>query len=313
MDELESRWNAIPWETVCRARGLGLACRLDRYLEEVAAVAPRAEAALAGRLRSELRDAVAGLAAPDELLAAVGAVHRELAYLPRAPLPAGVYGLLRDVLGQARDRDVVVAGVPEPVWPKAHQRPRRPVAVMPLAEGRNPLMWPLVALQAAALAGVHQPESYVEGAVGGGLWLALAEAALGSGTEARELWERGRGLLAPGDGEPDRPWQLARALAEGVLISGHRRGARNSGGEGIYSRLGQVQDDPAHPGEILGAGWIHWYARVAPELVELAEISGADGAWRRMRSLVDRVDDLLCRSLDVAAIHRFFAAGGSVE
>ncbi|HEY8497565.1 MAG TPA: hypothetical protein VIK98_11120 [Limnochordales bacterium] len=319
MQTWDAEWKPVPWDTARRARLVGIACRLDRHLEEAAAAATRAEARLAAALRQEVRQAVSANPGTEELFAKLSALHEQLAYLPRLPLPAGIAGLLRDLLGPDWDGDVVVAGVPELPWPPLVRVPVRPVAVIPLAEARNPLMWPLVALQGAAASGLSQRGEALDAALGAALAFARAEALfVADEPAARGWWRAGEQRLPrPGDGPGGNPWQLAAMLASGVLISGYRRGGRIDPEAPIYEQLAVVRDEPAQPADILTAGWIYWYNRTAAELVELAaglrSQGEAEDRWTRMRALVDSLDDLLCRSLDVAAIHRFYAAEGAIR
>ncbi|HEY8418041.1 MAG TPA: hypothetical protein VIK93_08415 [Limnochordales bacterium] len=318
MHTWETDSKRVPWEIARLARLLGLACRLDRHLEEAAAAASLAEARLAAALRAEVRAAVAQAAEPDTLYAQLCTLHAELAYLPRVPLPAGIGGLLRDLLGPGWDGDVVVAGVPDLPWPRLERVPERPVAVIPLAEARCPLMWPLVAVQGAWAVGEPERIGKLDDGLGAALAFARAEAlCFADEAAARDAWEAGQRRLTAAPAE----WlgivrRLAGTLASGVLISGYRREGRVEEGAPIYRQLAVVRDEPAQPNEILTAGWMHWYARVAAELVELAgrpgDGAGGDDPWPRMRALVDSLDDLLCRSLEVAAIHRFYAAEGAI-
>ncbi|MFS8543265.1 MAG: hypothetical protein LOD91_05425 [Limnochordales bacterium] len=324
MQTWDGEWKPAPWETVRRARVLGLAGRLDRQLQEAAGAAARTEARLAAALRAEVQAAVAAAADSAALFARLVDVHSQLAYLPRLPLPAGIAGLMRDLLGPDWDDHVVVAGVPALPWPPLEAASSRPVAVIPLAEARDPLMWPLVAVQGAAVAGQPERVAGLQQNLGPALAFARA-AALCFADEgaARAAWEAGAQGLAqlPAD-KASTIRQLAATLADGVLISGCRRGGRPDPGAPIYDQLAVVRDEPAEPAEILLAGWVHWASRTAAELVELAEqVRGHDGGhgpdggqdpWWRLRGLVDGLDDLLCRSLDVAAIHRFYAAEGAM-
>ena len=318
MHEWESDWRGVPWETARRARALGLACRLDRQLEEAAAAASRAEARLAATLRAEVREAVARATAPEALYEQLCSLHAQLAYLPRVPLPAGIGGLLRDLLGPGWDGDVVVAGVPRLSWPRLDEVPQRPVAVIPWAEARCPLLWPLVAVQGARAAGESERVGQLKDSLGAALAFARAEVlCFADEGAAREAWEAGQRRLAAAPAD----WlaivrRLADTLAAGVLISGFRRDERVEEGAPIYRQLSVVKDQPAQPEEILTAGWLHWYARVAAVLVQLTgpagNVTGGDDPWPRLRALVDSFDDLLCRSLEVAAIHRFYAAEGAI-
>src|SRR5690606_41600576 len=86
-----------------------------------------------------------------------------------------------------------------PVGPEAAAgSPDRPVTVMPRADMRNPLMWPLIAVQGASVAGWSDAEERVRRAAGPGVRFALGEALLPAGAgngaeaEAQGLWERGR-------------------------------------------------------------------------------------------------------------------------
>jgi len=314
----DTTWKPVPWDTARRARAIGLACRLDRHLEEAAAAATRAEARLAGTLRQEVRQAVAASPGVEELFAKLAALHEQLAYMPRLPLPAGIAGLLRDLLGPAWDGDVVVAGVPELPWPSLERVPVRPVALIPLAEARNPLMWPLVAVQGAVASGLLSRRDALDEALGAALAFARAEALfVHDEPAARGWWQAGeRRLPRPQNGVDGTPWELAAMLASGILVSGYRRGGQVDPEAPIYQQLAVVRDEPAQAADILTAGWIYWYNRTAAQLVELADgLRAQDGAgdrWSRMRALVDSLDDLLCRSLDVAAIHRFYAAEGAI-
>ncbi len=312
----DTDWKPVAWDEARRARAIGLACRLDRQLQEAAAAATRAEARLAAALRAEVRAAVFAGQGPEDLFDTLAVLHEQLAYLPRVPLPAGIAGLLKDLLGPAWDGDVVVAGVPQLRWPSLETAPSRPVAVIPLAEAKNPLMWPLVALQGAAVGGYEGRAGALAEALGAALTFARAEALFAAdAAAARALWQRGEERLPrPEAGGSGTPWQLVSMLADGVLISGYRRGTEADPGAPIYQQLAVVKDEPAQPAEILTAGWIYWYTRAAAELLALASGAGQDAGdpWGRMRALVDGLDDLLCRSLDVAAIHRFYAAEGAI-
>lgn len=330
---MEHAWKQLEWSAVERARAVGFACRLDRQLEAVAAVADRPESRLAQRLRAELQEAVTGGPggpSPDTaaLFAAVEAIHEQLAYLPKLTLPAGVRVFLRALFDQEWNENVVVAAVSKPRWPvgpeAAAGSPDRPVTVMPRADMRNPLMWPLIAVQGASVAGWSDAEERVRRAAGPGVWFALAEALLPAGAgssaeaEAQALWQRGRDELLAAGRLYDDALELAAALADGILISAKRVGAKGLDGQPaggpdgeasgeraeVYRKLSAVRDVPAQAVEILSAGWIHWYGHAAPKLL-------AAGDWQRMREIVDGVDDVLCRSLDVAAIHRFYATEGA--
>lgn len=320
-------WKQLAWEEMFGARALALACRLDRQLEEVAAAASRPESRLAGRLRTELQEAASGAATAAHVVASVESIHNQLAYLPKPDMPTGVRVLLRELFGSRLDDDVVVAAVSTTRWPLGGRSasPERPITVIPRAEVRNPLMWPLVGLQGAAIAGWTDGESRVQDVVGPGLLFAMAEAMLSDSVSSdaaapdsdavgrsRTLWERGRDELA-GSGEMlEVATHLATSLADGVLISARRVGhggapggtPENTFGGDIYERLAAVRDVPADAAEILTAGWIHWYGHAAPKLLNTTD-------WSRRREIVDGVDDVLCRSLDVAAIHRFYATEGA--
>lgn len=318
MDAWETHWKPVPLDTARQARVLGLACRLDRQLQEAAAAASRAEARLATALRAEVQAAVGDASGVESLWDKLRDVHAQLAYLPRIPLPAGITGLLRDLLGPGWDADVVVAGVPELAWPELAVAPERPVAVIPLAEARNPLMWPLVAVQGATAGGESRRAAALDDVLGAALAFARAEAScLADQETARAWWATGeRQLVQRAADRAGMLAQLATTLGAGILISGYRQGNRVEADAPIYRQLAVVRDEPAQPADILTAGWMHWYTRTAGEVVELAARSAgqdeAGNAWWRMRALVDGLDDLLCRSLDVAAIHRFYAAEGAI-
>lgn len=345
----------IDWHRVERGRALAFACRVDRQLHEASQTAPRPETVLAARLRRRLRDAVTSNSATQQLFAVVAAVHEQLAFLPAVDLPVGLRGFLREVLGSRWDSEVVVAAVSAPQWPR-HEQDRRaahrpavfddlqqPVTVIPRAEMYNPLMWPLVGLQVAAYAGWEDAERRVRQRIGSGLTFALAEAfVMTDGEKARRLWERGLDALAA---ETETAGQtaragvrtLARSLADGILISAHRRGkaeAKSGQHRGVYADLAAAYDEPASPADILHAGWTHWYEHGLTQLLKLekaltqGETTDADpvidsrvagvaigkvpaDAWTEMCHFVNGIDDLLCRSLDVAAIHRFYATGGA--
>lgn len=332
---MENAWKQLEWDAVALARAIALACRLDRQLEEVAAVASRAESRLAGRLRTELQEAAATVKRTAQLFATIEVIHGQLAYLPRPGMPMGVRVFLRELFGERWDEDIVVAPVSTARWPLHHDSggeavwppsPERPVAVIPQAELRNPLMWPLIAMQGARIVGWTEVEHRVGQLAGPGVWFAMAEAMLPAAASnsdggARTLWQRGWDELSRAGSLYDDARELARALADGILISARRvgfsevRGPADIGGESarvngtrdgadIYQRLAAVRDVPADAIEILSAGWIHWYTNAAPKLLETVD-------WPRRREIVDGVDDVLCRSLDVAAIHRFFASEGA--
>lgn len=326
---MANAWKQLEWDAVARARGVALACRLDRQLEEVTAVASRPESRLAHRLRTELQAAVETAATTDELFASVEAIHEQLAYLPKPAMPTGVRVFLRELFGGRWDDDVVVAAVSRPRWPAIQApadgrgdgsgsgfasgfvpSPERPVTVIPRGEMRNPLTWPLIAVQGAGIVGWIDMEQRVREAAGPGVWFAMAEATLPAGDadsdgRARELWQRGRDELSAAGSLYDDALQLARSLADGILISARRVGNDAVGEDGdIYDRLSAVRDVPAEAVEILSAGWIHWYGHAAPKLL-------AADDWARRRAIVDGIDDVLCRSLDVAAIHRFYATEGA--
>lgn len=334
---MEKTWQQLEWHAVARARALAFACRLDRQLEEVSAVAERPESRLAARLRTELQAAVERAMdeghppGADALFAAAEAVHEQLAYLPKPAMPAGVRVFLRGLFDRRWDENVVVAAVSRPRWPLARAGrggtdPDRPVTVLPRADMRNPLMWPLIALQGADIVGWTDAEERVRQALGPGVRFAVAEAMLSDGERsaaARELWQRGCEELSAAGPLYDDALELARSLADGILISARRVGARGGdnlqassvlGGAGvggasggtadIYRQLEAVRDVPAEAVEILSAGWIHWYGHAAPRLL-------AADDWAQKREIVDGVDDVLCRSLDVAAIHRFYTTEGA--
>lgn len=321
---MDNAWKQLAWDGAARARAIALACRLDRQLEEVVGVAARPESRLAGRLRTELQATAEEAATTEALFAAVEAIHEQLAYLPKPGMPTGVRVFLRELFGHRWDEDVVVAAVATVRWPLARvaASPERPITVIPRADIRNPLMWPLIALQGASLMGWTDAERQVGDVVGPGLLFAMAEAMLlggvsgtvdagGSGAErgGEGLWERGRDALVEAGALYDHAMGLAASLADGVLISARRvgRGATTSVGSSsgdIYERLAAVRDVPADAVEILTAGWIHWYGHAAPQLLKTAD-------WSRRREIVDGVDDVLCRSLDVASIHRFYATEGA--
>src|SRR5690606_30141881 len=158
----EHAWKQLEWSAVERARAVGFACRLDRQLEAVAAAADRPETRLAQRLRAELQAAVTGgpggpSPGTAALVSAVGEVHEPAASLPELTLAARVRELLRALFDQEWNENVVVAAVSKPRWPvgpeAAAGSPDRPVTVMPRADMRNPLMWPLIAVQGASVAG----------------------------------------------------------------------------------------------------------------------------------------------------------------
>lgn len=246
------------------------------------------------------------------------------------------------LLGRERE-DVGATAGGEPKADEADVRPSLsggaalPVAVIPQAEMRDPLMWPLVALQGALIGGWSDAAERIRERVGPGLWFALAEALL-AGAQAEDqqlaaLWNRGRDELVADQTLREDVKELVEALADGVLISAKRvgrqaerrplqagdgvsrgvpeRGQTRSERSGdvanepdIYEELAAVCDVPAEAVEILTAGWLNWYGNVAPALL-------AADDWERRRAIVDGVDDVLCRSLDVAAIHRFYATEGA--
>lgn len=340
----------IEWEFVERARALALACRLDRQLHEAVETASRPEARLAGHLRQQLQRAVAARASTATLFAVVASVHEQLAFLPKPELPTGLRVFLREVFGPRWDAEVVVAPVATMHWPRAGGEPdadegggrsssaadahavEQPVTVIPRAELYNPLMWPLIGLQAAVYDGWEDAEQRVVERIGPGLTLAKAEALLPVDTEAAQrLWERGRSAMS-NSGDYGDAAELALSLADGVLISAHRRGVTTEGA-GIYGRLAAAHDEPASAVDILHAGWLHWYDHALEQLLALdagmatAGVAthtdgvpevGADAkehvavdSWVAMCGLVNGIDDLLCRSLDVAAVHRFYATEGA--
>lgn len=330
---MENAWKQLEWDAAARARSIALACRLDRQLEEVAGVASRPESRLAHRLRAELQNAAATAATTAEVFAAVEAIHEQLAYLPKPAMPTGVRVFLRDLFGRRWDDNVVVAAVARPRWPLGQvlakggenvptvggdgygvasdvvPSPERPVTVIPRAEMRNPLMWPLIAVQGAGIVGWSDAEQRVRDAAGPGVWFALAEALVAAGdaaaeSRARELWQRGCDELSAAGSLYEDALQLARSLVDGILISARRVGAEDAGGADIYDRLAAVRDVPAEAVEILSAGWVHWYGHAVPKLL-------AANDWSDRRAIVDGIDDVLCRSLDVAAIHRFYATEGA--
>lgn len=345
---MKHAWKQLQWEAAVRARAIALACRLDRQLEEAAAVASGPESRLAARLRAELQAAATGGARTEHIFQAVDAVHRKLAFLPKPSLPTGVRVFLRELFGRRWDDDVVVSVVSIPRWPivvtvegdvvctatSAFGRmdaadnssfapsPEFPVSVIPRAELRNPLMWPLIALQGANIAGWSEPAERVRHLAGPGVWFAIAEALVSGSIDsdgapdaglndglqaAATLWERGRRDIGADDAIDAGILELAESLADGVLISARRVGASSDAqapAENIYSRLAAVRDVPAEAMEILSAGWIHWYGHAAPRLLEADD-------WQKQREIVDGLDDVLCRSLDVAAIHRFYATEGA--
>lgn len=316
---MENAWRQLEWNAAARARAVALACRLDRQLEQVAAVASRPESRLANRLRTELQVAVEGAPSTDGLFATVEAIHEQVTYLPKLGMPTGVRVFLRSLFGASWDDDVVVAALPAARWPRTHAtesdvagaspRPKRPVAVIPQAETGNPLMWPLVALQGASIVGWSDDgEERVRELAGPGVFFAMAESmmpdAVSAGdATARLRWQRGRDELVGAGVMYEDAMELARHLADGILISARRVGSDDIGSD-IYAQLVAVRDVPADAREILSAGWIHWYGHAVPRLLDATD-------WAQRREIVDGVDDVLCRSLDVAAIHRFYATEGA--
>lgn len=341
----------IQWKFIERARALALACRLDRQLHEAAQTASRPEARLAGHLRHQLQRAGAESRSTDALFNLVATVHGQLAFLPKPKLPTGLRVFLREVFGSRWDAEVVVAPVSTVHWPRTGRLPegeamaevqlspptgrdvvQQPITVIPRAELYNPLMWPLIGLQAAVYDGWEDAEQRVAERTGAGLMLAKAEALLPlDGGAAQRLWERGRSTMRDSGDYVDAA-ELALSLADGVLISAHRRGVTTEGA-GIYGRLAAAHDEPASAVDILHAGWLHWYDHALEQLLALdegmatagvasqteealgvdADLSehGAVDSWITMCRLVNGIDDLLCRSLDVAAVHRFYATEGA--
>lgn len=328
----------VPWSGVLRARALGWACRTDRRLQEAAEAGSRPEAALAGSLRTRLREAVAARASTEELFEVVDDVHGQLEYLPKPSLPVGLRVFIRELFGPERDDRLVIAPAARASWPAAAKAGAEafPVAVIPQRDLTNPLMWPLVGLQAATFPGWEDAEKLLNRTLGPALSFARAAAMLpGETIEAKLLWKRGWSEMASG-GAREAAKPLAEALADGVLISARRavpaesKGAAPSsakptaaGGSSVeadgtagsadkgpvYGQLAEVHDEPASAGDILHAGWLHWYGYAMEKL--LAFQDDGDGGFEAMNRLVNGVDDLLCRSLDVAAIHRFYASGGA--
>ena len=152
----------IAWDSVERARALALACRLDRQLHEAAEVASRPEARLAGHLRHQLQRAVAARTPTAALFSLLASVHEQLAFLPKPELPTGLRVFFREVFGSRWDDEVVVAPVADMHWPRtgadghalavtAGDVMPQPITVIPRAELYNPLMWPLIGLQAGGL------------------------------------------------------------------------------------------------------------------------------------------------------------------
>src|SRR5690606_1868993 len=127
----------------------------------------------------------------------------QLAYLPKLTLPAGVRVFLRALFDQEWNENVVVAAVSKPRWPvgpeAAAGSPDRPVTVMPRADMRNPLMWPLIAVQGASVAGWSDAEERVRRAAGPGVRVAPARAPPPAGGGGRAQgqdpapWPRGPG------------------------------------------------------------------------------------------------------------------------
>ncbi|MFO7265730.1 MAG: hypothetical protein C0P62_006005 [Bacillota bacterium] len=365
---MEQAWRQLRWDEAVRARALAIACRVDRQLEETAAIAKKPESRLAARLREELQRAAREGGSVEVLFRTAAAVHQQLAWLPKPKLPIGIRVFLRELFGGEWNEDLVVAALADPAWPltvRVEGREPRvelsgslgrglagraaggspggsagdesdsagglsgalPVAVIPQAEMRDPMMWPLVALQGAVIAGFGDAVQWVRARVGPGLWFALSEAAAATGgprPELEALWRRGLDELAAETALLDSVAELVEALADGILISAKRVGLRakqraDGGGQkteglpargeagdrrDIYEELEAVRDVPAEASEILTAGWIHWYGQAAPALLATDE-------WERRRAIVDEIDDILCRSLDVAAIHRFYATEGA--
>lgn len=315
----------MDWESVRRARAVAFACRTVRQLDVVTAGAAKPESRLAADWRETLFAAVAADGGTDELLAVVEAIHARLAYLPQPTLPTGMRVFLREMFGQQWDEQVVVAAVADARWPGAGEAPvahvddggAAPITVIPRAELYNPLMWPLVALQGAAIVGWDEAEERVADLAGPGLFFARAEArSSADADDARALWKRGRDELAADEGAYDAARELAASLADGVMISARRRGEKLPDG-GVYGELAAVRDEPARAADILSAGWLHWYSHDAPQLLALDAALRDDAAphhetWAHMRVLVNGLDDVLCRSLDVAAVHRFYATEGAM-
>lgn len=354
----------VEWGSVERGRALALACRLDRRLHDAGETASRPEHLLAERLRQQLRRVVTAGPTTAQLFHVVATVHEQLAFLPKPDLPTGLRVFLREVFGEGWDEEVVVAAGTDCRWLGAggdvHGETggaigngtggsgetlsggvlsgdgAQPVAVIPGAEVHNPLMWPLAGLQVGGFDGWEDAIEKVQAQIGTGLSFARAEALVATDAEgARKLWEQGMAELAGGGGGEGAVGvaELSSALADGVLISAHRRGSVEKAG-GVYGRLAQAHDEPAQAADILQAGWRHWYAHGLPQLLELEQaLVGGSGevrtgenrgatavgagpafvavdAWVEMGRLVNGIDDLLCRSLDVAAVHRFYATGG---
>lgn len=321
--------NGLPgWAEVERGRIFALACRLDRSLQEAAATASRPEAGLADVLRGELGRAVGAGAAGQSLLDAVATIHSQLDYLPKPAPPKGMRVFFREVLGPHWDERIVIAPTAVAAWRKSQStvpqlqggRADYTVGVIPQAELHNPLMWSLVGLQATGGIDGDRAMDTLSRRVGPALLFARAEALAASDAEAAEtLWRQGQAAVA--SGEYPEAHSLAKSLADGVLVSAHRRGksteADGSRSEAddvsperkaVYSRLAAAHDEPAGAADILLAGWLHWYGSGLERVLTLA--NAPEDGWTDMCRFVNGVDDLLCRSLDVAAVHRFYASGG---
>lgn len=305
----------VPWTGVLLSGALGWACRTYRRLEEAAAVGSRPEAALAASLQDRLRRAVAGKASAEQLFEVLAEVHGQLDYLPKPPLPVGLRVFIRELFGTERDGRLVIAPTSRASWPQRAVDGADgsfPVAVIPQTDLSNPLMWPLIGLQAATFPGWEDGEKVLARTLGPALSFARAAAMLpGETDEAKMLWKRGWSEMASG-GAREAAESLAEELADGALISARRRpsgpGEVPEAGS-IYDKLAAAYDEPASVGDILHAGWLHWYGNAMEKLLAWRE-GGPDG-FEAMNRFVNGVDDLLCRSLDVAAIHRFYASGGA--
>jgi len=114
---------------------------------------------------------------------------------------------------------------------------------------------------------------------------------------------------------------LAKRLSDGIPISSKRilsdeeildtLNCFDEGSISVYQALETVQEEPNNVCEIMYASWLYWheYLRTQFRRSFSGDKSSYEYSYDEFKSNLDLFDDLILKSIQTAAVHRFFFKG----